>query len=357
MGVLRTRALPLKYFSGKRVAIDGHNWAYRSYAVANKIVADKTQVEIEDPNKDEIKRQWYSSCLDLVCLFLTHNVTPVFIFDGVSLPEKSSTQKARREEKIKARLKLDQLKATLRALSPIDCKRDMIIELRSLMSRSFHLERKEILEIMEFIASIGIPAFQAKGEAEQLCSALTINGYTSATYSEDTDNLVYGCPLLITALSDSYYDSKENKYLRRVICVQQADILATLQLSHQEFMDFCIMCGCDFNQRIPRIGPVKSYALIKEHRSIDALPDSYKVDNLCHHRCREIFTDLTYDEIDDLDVDKIRFYANGSVVLEDYATYLPRMNDLYSLLSFDERQLEKLPKRIILAKKKYISQD
>jgi 5'-3' exonuclease len=50
------------------------------------------------------------------------------------------------------------------------------------------------------------------------------------------------------------------------------------------------MCGCDFNQNIPKIGPKRSYDLIKEFEDIDALPIQYDIQVLEHIKCREIFS-------------------------------------------------------------------
>jgi 5'-3' exonuclease len=49
------------------------------------------------------------------------------------------------------------------------------------------------------------------------------------------------------------------------------------------------LCGCDFNQNIPKIGPKKSFDLIKTYENIDLFPSTINVEILKHKRCREIF--------------------------------------------------------------------
>jgi len=45
-------------------------------------------------------------------------------------------------------------------------------------------------------------------------------------------------------------------------------ILECLQFSHKEFIDYCILCGCDYCDRIPGIGGIKALKLLKQHGSV-----------------------------------------------------------------------------------------
>lgn len=38
-----------------------------------------------------------------------------------------------------------------------------------------------------------------------------------------------------------------------------------------EFIDLCIMCGCDYTKNIGGIGPVKAFKFIKEHGDIESI--------------------------------------------------------------------------------------
>jgi flap endonuclease-1 len=35
-------------------------------------------------------------------------------------------------------------------------------------------------------------------------------------------------------------------------------------MDQDQFIDFCILCGCDYTPKIPQIGPIKAYKMIKE---------------------------------------------------------------------------------------------
>ena len=45
--------------------------------------------------------------------------------------------------------------------------------------------------------------------------------------------------------------------------------LSELNLTWDQFIDVCIMCGCDYCDSIKGIGPVKALSLIKQHGSIE----------------------------------------------------------------------------------------
>lgn len=42
--------------------------------------------------------------------------------------------------------------------------------------------------------------------------------------------------------------------------------LQGLQLSHENFIDLCVLCGCDYTGSIKGIGPKKALALIRQVR-------------------------------------------------------------------------------------------
>ena len=50
--------------------------------------------------------------------------------------------------------------------------------------------------------------------------------------------------------------------------INLADVLQELELSYEQFLDFCILCGCDYTSKIPGIGPVKALKMIKSEKDI-----------------------------------------------------------------------------------------
>lgn len=61
-----------------------------------------------------------------------------------------------------------------------------------------------------------------------------------------------------------------------------------------QFIDLCILLGCDYCDTIPKIGPTTALKLIKEHKTIEAvlasLGDKYKVpESWPYADARELF--------------------------------------------------------------------
>lgn len=362
----RTRDVPLINFSGQIVAVDGHNRAYTHISIANKVVTNYTNVGDQDPDRETVLQKWFYSFLDEICIFLNHGIVPVFVFDGDHIPEKAKTQDKRKQAKLQDKAEIEKLKEELRNASPLDRDEAKIRRLRQLLARSNYIAKDEIKRLMNLIIGIGIPVLQAKGEAEQLCASMAKEGLVSAVFSDDTDNLVYGCPLLITSMSECYFVEEKNRSFRKATCVLLSDILDDLGWNQETFVDFCITLGCDFNERVYGLGPKTAYKLIQKFGSIDNYPEKYDLTPLNYKRCREIFRHvppvhiIEGDELpvtnETLQVDKQILYIQGEENLAQYSAgqYVRRLMKFYSELP--NRATGKLPnfpkRRVITLRRK-----
>ncbi len=53
--------------------------------------------------------------------------------------------------------------------------------------------------------------------------------------------------------------------------VSGSDVREGLQLSRTSFVDFALLLGTDFSERIRNIGPMRAYKFIKEHGTIEGV--------------------------------------------------------------------------------------
>ena len=44
----------------------------------------------------------------------------------------------------------------------------------------------------------------------------------------------------------------------------------------KQFVDICILCGCDYCPTIPKVGPIRAFQYIKQYGSIETMIDSGK---------------------------------------------------------------------------------
>ena len=112
---------------------------------------------------------------------------------------------------------------------------------------------------------MGIPYIDAPGEAEIFCSYLSNNNIINGCISEDTDVIASGVKYFIRGININ----KNYAYVYNL-----DDILSDLRLTYTEFVDLCILCGCDYLPRIEGIGYISSYNLITKYRTIENILDS-----------------------------------------------------------------------------------
>ena len=44
-------------------------------------------------------------------------------------------------------------------------------------------------------------------------------------------------------------------------------------MSYDQFVDLCILCGCDYAESIDGVGPVTAFKLMKAHGNLDKVLD------------------------------------------------------------------------------------
>lgn len=279
--------LSINDLAGKRLAIDGHNFMYVMMSGARKIVIDRTHVGINEPNQADISREWIIKCINKALQFMQNQITPVFVLDGKHPIEKSETQSKRHAKRAASKIKIDGLYAAIRAGQPVDTLHQLVGELTKELINHVFVTKEDTSLFKMVMDSIGIPCLESNGEGEKLCSMLVIDGLAAASYSNDVDNLAFGCPLVLSS-----YDERK----RNFSAVRLDKVLAGLNLSYEEFVDLCIMSGCDYNTNIPSIASIRSYDLIKKYQSIDKLPNTVlpstvsSFECLNHQICRRLFS-------------------------------------------------------------------
>ena len=118
-------------------------------------------------------------------------------------------------------------------------------------------------ECKEIIHSMGVPCIAATGpfEAEALASSLVIHGHADFVASEDTDVIVYDAPLIRNIANRDC----------PLVVVSGPDVRDALELDRSRFIDFILLLGTDFSQRIKNVGPQRALKFIKEYGSIEAV--------------------------------------------------------------------------------------
>ena len=323
--------------SFKKVAIDTSLFLYKYKAI--------------------FKDRWITCFIQLVSCLRKHDVHCVFVFDGKSPVEKDKEKEQRRasREKLEEKYKILEEKLNLckltgeiapellevqekysigvqnRLLGGFKKINVRILEehIEKLKSQVISVNKNDIQLIKNFLDIVAVPYIQSETEGETLCSYMCRWGIVDAVMTDDTDVLVYGTPLFIFDINSSDGSCK---------CIEYNELLETIEFTEETFRDLCIMCGCDYNTNIPKVGQETAFKLMKEYLSIDNLPEKYDKTVLNHVRVRELFT---IPEKQDIKIgycgipDKIKFYQfmyENNVRLD----YELVFKNFYREISFDD---------------------
>lgn len=139
-----------------------------------------------------------------------------------------------------------------------------------------NITHEDLNKIHDLCKVFGVPCLQSENEAETLCCKLSRNVKNTdiknninsiGVISEDTDVLAYGCELFICDLNIVNGDCN---------VIYLPSLLETMGLTYQQFLEFCILSGTDYNSNIPGIGSVKCYDWILKHKSVNDIFDNEK---------------------------------------------------------------------------------
>ena len=134
-----------------------------------------------------------------------------------------------------------------------------------LNNKIISVSKEDIIEVKKLFDLLNIKYVRAKGEADLLCSKLCTDNIVDFVISEDMDLLTSGSHYLLRDFN--IYNNKATMY--DLNC-----IFKTLDINQEQFIELCILFGCDYLKRIAGLGPKKSFKFIKQGLSIDKIIDN-----------------------------------------------------------------------------------
>ena len=258
--------------------------------------------------------KWVSAFINLVSSLRRNEIHCVFIFDNGAPIEKTTEKEERRKQQENIKKKVFDLENALDKFKNTNQIDHILIELYNKLTPSEKPKKRllgnnsstidmnavenKIKKMKNYILNIceedfvlarklfdilNVPYYSAPLEAECACADLCKRGIVDAVLTEDTDVLAYGSPIFLSKI-DTSNDT----------CVQivYSEVLEALKITSSEFLDLCIMFGCDYNKNINKVGIETSYKYILEYKSIDEISKKKNLDVsiLNHKRTRELFT-------------------------------------------------------------------
>ena len=228
----------------------------------------------------------------LILRLLKNNIYPVFVFDGKPPKEKGEILQERKQKREFLFMKKEILE--LIKDNKEDNKEDIYKKVESYIknnNENFKMQNEklelylsedfnydeEIDKINKKIITIkshhidnakklfdyfGVSYIHAPCEAESLLAVLCKKKIIDCCITEDMDILANGCQIFLKNFSadKNYVDE---------YCLE--GILENLEMSYEQFLDLCILCGCDYTTKIYGIGHVNAYKLIKKYNNIEGI--------------------------------------------------------------------------------------
>ncbi|KAG2383604.1 hypothetical protein C9374_004275 [Naegleria lovaniensis] len=237
----------LKNYFGRKVAIDASMAMYQFLIALKNSGMDLTNEQGEVTNH-------LQGLLARTTKMLEYGIKPCYVFDGKPPELKSGELEKRREKQKEA---LEQF-----ALASEEGDEEKMVMWNK---RTARLTKEQSNDGKKLLRLMGVPVIEAPGEAEAQCAELCRGGLVYATATEDMDALTYATPVLVRHLTFS----EARKQPLQEFSLKQ--VLEGLGVTEDQFIDICILCGCDYCDSIKGIGPKKALSMIKKYGNIEAL--------------------------------------------------------------------------------------
>lgn len=279
---------------GEKVAIDANLYIYKYKSIYGE--------------------NWIDGMIYMLCSLKRNGVIPVLVFDGQSPELKKETREKRKDVIETNRQRYEVLQEALDDYKDYGKPSNILIatsqkkknnnELKSLLlgkhndevidvafiesectklkNQGITFDELDIPGFKQILDIMHVPYIQAKCEGELLCAKLVKEKIVKAVLSEDSDLLAYNCSFIIKK-----YDVRTGE----IMAYSVDDVLEAMNFTYDQFVDFCILCGTDYNKNIPNVGPVTSFNLIEKHKRLEDI-DIKDVNDLNYEIVRSIFKNM-----------------------------------------------------------------
>jgi len=239
----------IEQYKYKRIAIDISLMMYKIIISIRNSGADYTN------HKGEITSH-ILGLFNNTIKFLKNGIIPIYVFDGKPPEIKNKTMLDRKNTKNKNIEKMNNSSTNEERIK--------------YFKKCVKITKKQWDECKGLLTIMGIPWIEAPEEADSQCAYLSKEKIVDAVMTDDMDILTFGSSKIVKNLL-----SKKNCMTE----INLNDILKTLDLSLDEFVEFCILLGSDYDNGLSDI----NYNIILEyyikHRNIENTLNAMIKDN------------------------------------------------------------------------------
>jgi len=220
---------------------------------------------------------------------MENGIKPVYVFDGKPPELKLGELAMRREKRKDAEEKL--------AVAVETGDQVQILKSTKMTTRVTKEQNEQVKTLLRLM---GVPVVEAPSEAEATCAALCRDDKVFAAATEDADCLTFGTKVLVRNLMAAESQKKQ------IYEVTLANALEQLNISMDQFIDFCILSGCDYCDTLKGVGPSTAIKLLVQHGSLEEVLKTIEQDkipaNFDYQAARDFFR-----ECESVDTKDIKF--------------------------------------------------
>lgn len=236
------------------------NFNYEKVAIDISIVLYQVIIAIRNTGADLTNQQGEITS-HILGLFnrtvnlLKKNIIPIYVFDGKPPEFKTKVLEQRRNIKKKAYEKLEDASTEEEKIK--------------YLKKTVSISKKQLKECKELLDLMGIPYIEAPEEADSQCAYLVKTGLADSVMTEDMDILTFGSKKIYRNLTS---------YKKNTLEIKLDNILKTIDLTYEEFIDLCILFGCDYSDKIKNINPDTIYQYYYKYKNIEDTIKELKLD-------------------------------------------------------------------------------
>lgn len=314
-----SRSVTLSKYEGQSIGIDARNYMY-------KFLRSKAYQHHEFPI--------LKGFLNQINTFRKHNIKPIYVIDGAPPEEKQSTLEKRKAQSQKLLDRIDVIEEKLSLpitgnvviestsiddfIAPHEDQEELELKLESLKIQTLRVTREHSRLCRQLFAFCNVGWIDAPGEADEILAKLNVDKKIAAVLSSDMDLLAYGVDNLITSMKRKGGDIEIIEY-------KLETILERFSWSFEQFREFCILCGCDYIDRIKYLGVKTAKTMINTH---------FTIENIVASIIRDEKT-ASSNKVNGKKGKKVKKSKRLFVVPDDYMENVQKARNIFSMANLD----------------------
>lgn len=224
-----------------KIAIDGHCWLHRGcYSCAKDVV------------KNMPTTKYVEFFIMMLNVLISNGISSskiIVVFDGCSLPMKSTTHSDRDQSR----------QNNIELADAAERNGNSALAFKH-YQQSIYISSSMIANVIVELKKLNIAYLISPYESDAQLAWLSQQKYVDLVISEDSDLIVYGCQNIIFKL-DRLGNYQEFK--RSNLCNNQS--LSFLNWTDKQFKVFCCLAGCDYVKNLKNIGIKSAYKIVSKH--------------------------------------------------------------------------------------------